>query len=102
MEKELKPLFKKVIFQKLDNPYVESKTDSGVYIPNAHMSSDSGLVEDAEEMIIYGEVVEIGDQCTEVKIGDGIFVSKMSALWIPFMDQGFMLVDELNIMSLIR
>ena len=102
VERELKPLYSKIIFKVRENPYLKKQTDAGIWMPDTFKNSDSDKIEQQEQLIVYGDVLEVGSECTEIKPGDGIFVSVMSCYHIPFYDHGYQMTDERNVLSLIR
>lgn len=98
---QIKPLGNYVIVKPFkENPFQKVKVsesgiiyDLGGYQPE-YKNSDTGDLEEAEQMIITGVVIETGPDCKYLKVGDTIMWDKPTALPIPFFSFGFYRVNE--------
>jgi co-chaperonin GroES (HSP10) len=104
MKKEIMPLFNNVILRPYsENPYVETVTKTGlIYNDGDFDNSDSGEHEQMDLQIKCAEVVEVGPECKYTKVGDDVYFNVFSARPVPFQRQGFILCNELNILSIMN
>lgn len=105
---EIKPTYSNVLIKPFDsNPFQQIKrvgaliVDTGGYTPE-YKSSDTGEWEEQEQAIAVATVIEVGPECKNVKPGDAIFYSKISAIPIPFYKQGFYSINEHSILQMVN
>ena len=97
-ELELLPEGNKVIILPYPtNPYKKIKV-GGIYLGNngSFLNPDSGEMDTEKELVVCGKIIEIGRSCKEARVGDDIFYIKNSALPLPFMSQGYVVIAEPN------
>lgn len=104
MKKEIMPIYSNIILRPYkNNPYVIEKTESGlIYNDEDFDNEDSGEHEKQELVIMCAEVVEVGPECKYVQVGDDVYFNVFSARPVPFQRQGFMLCNEMNIISVMN
>ena len=105
---EIKPMFNRVIITLFEqNPFqkitVENGiiTDLGGFAPE-YKNTDSGEIEEEEQMILVGVVQEAGPDCKYIREGDTVFVGKESIRPIPFFKQGFWTIGEQQIIAVVN
>lgn len=105
-EFEVFPLFNYVFVEGKENPHIQKVTESGLFLPrgvNATEQEGSGSRLDAMEQIVrYGEVVEAGPECKELKKGDGVYFDVRSVMPIPFGKLGVIRLNEQNVLAYVR
>ena len=97
------PLFNNVILRPYtDNPYIHQTTEDGLILntEGTFDNTDSGEKEMLERMIACGQVIEVGPDCKYVRVGDDVYFNRASARPVPFMNQGFFLCNEQNLLSI--
>lgn len=104
--KEVKPLSNYVLISPIkDNPYIETKTESGILIPKglAHEQADgSGRMESLEEIIKLGLIEEVGPDVKTLQQGDEVYFDIRSVRPVPFGREGVMHVNENNVIAYVR
>lgn len=106
---EIKPMFNRVLITLFDkNPFQKitmSKsgliTDMGGLNPT-YKNTDSGQIEEAEQIIIVGVVQEVGPDVKYTKVGDTVFIDKNSTRPVPFYKQGFHCLSEQQIIAVVN
>lgn len=84
------------------NPYryIET-TESGLIVglesSKTYKSNDTGEVEQNNEVIKCGKVLQIGPDCKNVHIGDDVFFTAFDELKLPFRKKGWVMVSEMRI-----
>lgn len=106
---EIMPINAGVLVQPYaENPFQKVKvTDSGIIYDLGgkrpeYKNNDTGEMEEAEDYIHVGVVVEAGPSCKWLKRGDTIMWNKPSEMPIPFYSMGLMLVNEQHVMCVIN
>lgn len=87
------------------NPYVNAISKGGVLLADSGGSfdnPDTGQKDTLKQAFTCGKVIEIGPDCKYVKRGDDVFYGANGARPVPFMNQGFYLISEQNIMVTIN
>jgi len=86
------------------NPYVKVMTDSGIFIePNgAYFNTDTGEMDKAEELVPCAKVIEVGADVKNIKNGDDIYYDHRTAYPLPFMNQGYRVVSEPQVIAIIN
>lgn len=106
---QIKPSFNRILVTLFNkNPFqriVTSKsgiiTDLGGLNPT-YKNTDSGEIEEAEQVIIVGVVQEVGPDVKYVKPGDTIFLDKGSARPVPFFRQGLHCLGEQQVIAIVN
>lgn len=106
---EIKPTFGRVIITLFDkNPFQRiTTTESGIItdlggLNPTYKNTDSGQIEEAEQIIRVGVVQEVGPDVKYIKAGDTVFVDKNSIRPIPFYKQGFWTLGENQIIAVVN
>lgn len=106
---EIMPMFAYALIQPFDkNPFQQIKiTDSGIITDLGGMtpqykSNETGHIEEEEQYIKVGTVVEVGHKCEFLQPGDIVFYTIASEVMVPFFKQGFVVVSEPRIMAVVN
>lgn len=107
---EIMPMFSYVLIKPMSvNPFQQLTIDksTGLILDTGGMapeykSQETGEIEESEQFIKVGEVVEVGHKCEFVKPGDMVFYTIASENPIPFFRQGFVTVSEQRIMAVVN
>ena len=106
---EIMPLYGYVLIKPFDeNPFQCVRTsDSGIITDLGGMaieykSNETGQMEETEQFIKVGTVIEVGHKCEFVKPGDLVFYTVASAITVPFYRQGFVVVNETRLMATVN
>lgn len=80
------------------NPYKKIKAGS-IYLGNdgSFKNPDTGEMDNLQEFIVCGKIIEVGPDCKRAIVGNDIFYIKNSAVPIPFMSLGYVSTNEPNI-----
>lgn len=90
-----------LLFKEAINPFLKLKTDSGIILmPGLADSKETGQIEELDQLIGFGLVEAVGDQCKYVKVGDGIFYDRRSVRAVPLKDVLWQ-YQERNIIALV-
>ena len=86
------------------NPYVRVLTESGIFIePNgSYFNTDTGEMDQSQELVPCAKVIEIGPDVKYVKIGDDVYYDSRTAYPLPFMNQGYKVTSEPQIIAIIN
>ena len=89
------------------NPFQEVKIEGGIITDLGGMtpeykSNETGEIEQEQQFIKVGTVIETGYECKFVKPGDVVFYTIASENMIPFFRQGFVTVAENRIMAIVN
>lgn len=106
---EIMPMFAYALIQPFEkNPFQQIKiTESGVITDLGGMtpdykSNETGEIEQEEQYIKVGTVIEVGHKCEFLKPGDIVFYTIASECMVPFFRQGFVVVNENRIMAVVN
>ncbi len=106
---EIMPMFGYVLIQPFEkNPFQQIKiTESGIITDLGGMtpqykSNETGEIEEEQQFIKVGSVVEVGHKCEFLKPGDVVFYTIASETMVPFFKQGFVVVNENRIMAVVN
>ena len=106
---EIMPMFGYVLIQPFEkNPFQQIKiTESGIITDLGGMtpqykSNETGEIEEEQQFIKVGSVVEVGHKCEFVKPGDVVFYTIASETMVPFFKQGFVSVNENRILAVVN
>lgn len=106
---EIMPMSAYALIQPFEkNPFQQVKiseggiiTDLGGLTPQ-YKSNETGEVEEEQQFIKVGTVIETGHKCEFLKPGDIVFYTIASETMIPFFRQGFVVVNESRIMAVVN
>ena len=105
---EIMPGTSYVLIKPFDtNPFQEVKVEGGIITDLGGMtpeykSNETGEIEQEQQFIKVGTVIETGYECKFVKPGDVVFYTIASENMIPFFRQGFVTVAENRIMAIVN
>lgn len=106
---EIMPMFGYALIKPFDqNPFQKVKvtssgiiTDLGGYTPT-YKSHETGEIEEEQQYIKVGTVIEIGHKCEFLKPGDIVFYTIASECMVPFYKLGFVVVNENRILAVVN
>lgn len=106
---EIMPMGSYALIKPFDtNPFQQVKvtssgiiTDLGGLTPQ-YKSNETGEIEEEEQFIKVGTVIEVGHKCEFLKEGDIVFYTVASEAMVPFFKQGFVVVAEQRIMAIVN
>lgn len=106
---EIKPTFNRLLitlfdknpFQKITTTRSGIITDMGGLAPT-YKNTDSGEIEEAQQMILVGVVQEVGPDVKYIKPGDTIFMDRNSAKPVPFYKQGLHCLSEQQVIAIVN
>ena len=106
---EILPMVNYVLIQPFDkNPFQQIKmTDSGIVtdlggLTPEYKSNETGNIEQEEQFIKVGTIIETGYKCEFLKPGDVVFYTIASETMVPFFRQGFVVVNENRIIAVVN
>lgn len=106
---EIMPLSTYVLVKPFDqNPFQQIKISSSGIITDLggmtleHKSQETGEMEEDQQFIKVGTVIEVGHKCEFVRPGDLVFYTIASETPVPFYKQGFIVVSELRIIAVVN
>ncbi len=106
---EIMPIYNYVLIKPFsENPFQRIvKSDSGIILDLGGQkpkfkNQDNGEVEEEEQFIHVGTVLEAGKECKYVKQGDTVMWTRVSEVPVPFYKQGLVLVNETRIIVVIN
>lgn len=106
---EIMPMFGYALIKPFDqNPFQKVKvtssgiiTDLGGYTPT-YKSQETGEIEEEQQYIKVGTVIEVGHKCEFLKPGDVVFYTIASECMVPFYKLGFVVVNENRILAVVN
>lgn len=106
---EIMPMFGYVLIKPFEqNPFQQIKvsksgliTDLGGYAPT-YKSNETGQIEEEQQYIKVGTVIETGHKCEFIKEGDIVMYTIASECMVPFYKMGFVVVNENRILAVIN
>lgn len=106
---EIMPMFNYALIKPFDNnPFQKIKTtksgiitDLGGFAPT-YKSNETGEIEEEQQYIKVGTVIEVGNKCEFLKPGDVVFYTIASEVMVPFYKLGFVVVAEQRIMAVVN
>jgi len=105
---EIKPVFEGILIKPYDeNPFQKIKVEGGIITDlggqkPTYKSKETGEVEEEEQFVHTGLVLDVGPKVQYIQEGDVVFWRKPSELPIPFFKQGLVLVSEHSIVSVVN
>lgn len=106
---EIMPMFNYALIKPFEqNPFQQVKvsksgliTDLGGYAPQ-YKSNETGEIEEEQQYIKVGTVIEVGHKCEFLKPGDVVMYTIASECMVPFYKMGFVVVAEQRILAVIN
>ena len=106
---EIMPMTNHVLVKPFEkNPFQQIKvTESGIITDLGGMtpevkSNETGQLEEEQQFIKVGTVIETGPKCEFLKEGDVVFFTIASEMMVPFFRQGFVVVNENRIIAVVN
>lgn len=106
---EIKPTFNRILVTLFDkNPFQKITTTSSGIITDmggltpTYKNTDSGEIEEAQQIIIVGVVQEVGPDVKYIKVGDTIFIDRNSVRPVPFYKQGLHCLSEQQVIAIVN
>lgn len=86
------------------NPYARIVTESGIFIePNGtYFNPDTGKLDQADELVGCAKIIEIGPDVKYIHVGDDVYYDSRTAYPLPFMNQGYKVTSEPQIIAIIN
>ena len=104
---EIMPMTNHVLVKPFEkNPFQQIKvTESGIITDLGGMtpevkSNETGQLEEEQQFIKVGTVIETGPKCEFLK--EGVFFTVASEMMVPFFRQGFVVVNENRIIAVVN
>lgn len=86
-----------------ENPYLKKVNEVGIILDKSTFNNqDTGTKDDLDLGIPCAKVVEVGPDVKHVKRGDEIIYMAQRVLPVPFMNTGFLLLNEGAVMCVIN
>jgi hypothetical protein len=106
---EIMPMSSYVLVKPFDkNPFQKIKvsdsgiiTDLGGFTPT-YKSNETGQVEEEQQYIKVGTVIETGSKCEFLQAGDIVFYTIASECMVPFYKLGFVVVNENRVLAVVN
>lgn len=106
---EIMPMFGYALIKPFEqNPFQKIKTtssgiitDLGGFAPT-YKSNETGEIEEEQQFIKVGTVIEVGHKCEFLKPGDVVFYTIASECMVPFYKLGFVTVNENRIIAVVN
>lgn len=106
---ELKPIHEQIIIKPFEhNPFQKMEvsngiiTDTGGFKINVAQNPITGKMEEQEQIILTGLVVEVGPEVKYVQVGDVVFYHRRNRIPIPFFKQGFYNLEERYVLAVVN
>lgn len=105
---EIKPTFNRLLVTLFDkNPFQKVTVKGGIIVDMGglaptYKNTDSGEIEEAQQMILVGVVQEVGPDVKYIKVGDTIFMDRNSARPVPFYKQGLHCLSEQQVIAIVN
>jgi len=93
-QKNLFPLFDRIVLIAKPNPYIPKKTKSGIHKVETFRNSSTNETVKIEASTIFAEVVEIGPSVTQVAIGDEVIINRHAGIAVDFYEGHFVIIHE--------
>lgn len=106
---EIKPINEQLIIKPFEhNPFQKIKiesgiiTDTGGFKVNVDKNPITGKMEEQEQVILTGCVMEVGPEVKYIQPGDIVFYHRRNRIPIPFFKQGFYNLEERNVLAVVN
>ena len=67
-----------------------------------YKNTDNGQIEEEEQFIKVGTVIEVGPECRYLKQGDAVFYPKNACIPVPFYKQNLIQVNETRVLAVVN
>lgn len=107
-EMEIMPLYRRILVKPFPvNPFQRMKMENGIItdlggLTPEHFSQETGEMEEDQQVIFVGTVIEAGPECKYIRQGDVIFYNKNCALPVPFFKQGLWCFGEDQVIAVVN
>lgn len=105
---EIMPMGNYVLIKPFDvNPFQQIKVENGIItdlggLTPSYKSNETGEIEESEQYIKVGTVIETGYDCKFIQTGDVVFYTIASEVPVPFFRQGFVTVAEPRVIAIVN
>lgn len=105
---EIRPMFNRVLIGLFDvNPFQRVTVKNGIItdlggLNPQYKNTDTGEIEEAEQIIVVGVVQHVGPECKYIKENDTVFVDKNSLRPVPYFKQGYYCLGEQQIIAVVN
>ncbi len=106
---EIKPMYDHILIQPYkQNPFqrIERQgsiiTETNGFKINVDKNPITGKMEEQEQVILTGCVMEVGPTVKYLKVGDVVFYHKRNAIPVPFFKQGFYDLGEYHVLAAVN
>lgn len=106
---EIKPMFSRLIVKPFkQNPFQQMTVkngliiDAGGFTPHTQINPMTGKYEEQNQFIVTGCVIEVGPDVKYLTEGDVIYYRVDTAVPVPFFKQGFISVDEKQVIAVVN
>lgn len=100
--KEIYPIMNNVMIEiHRENPYKRIFKDNEIEMTNDFINPDSGMIDELENNVFFGEVIEAGPECEFVKPGDDIIFDHRCIFPVPFLGHEYWMLNEQSIKAVI-
>lgn len=106
---EIKPLTDHVLIKPYkQNPFQKMEIKGGIVVDtggfqmNVAKNPVTGKMEEQEQVICTGVIVEVGPTVKYLKVGDVIFYHRRNIVPIPFFKQGFYDIAEYHVLAVVN
>lgn len=106
---EIKPLTDHVLFKPYkQNPFQKMEVKNGIIIDTGGFQTNvaknpiTGKMEEQEQIICTGCIMEVGPTVKYLKVGDVIFYHRRDIVPIPFFKQGFYDIAEYRVLAVVN
>lgn len=106
---EIKPLTDHVLIKPYkQNPFQKMEIQNGIIVDtggfqmNVAKNPISGKMEEQEQIICTGVIVEVGPTVKYLQVGDVIFYHRRNIVPVPFFKQGFYDIAEYQVLAVVN
>lgn len=86
-----------------ENPYLKKVNENGILLDNKTFDNpDTGTKDELDLGIPCAKVVEVGPDVKQIKAGDEVIYVAGRATPVPFMNSGFLLINEGAVLCIIN
>lgn len=84
------------------NPYRKVISNNGILLPDGDFfNPDKGEFDKLEQNTVCGKIMEVGKNCTDVKVGDDVYYDKRTTWPIPFLGLGYISTSEPQLLAIL-
>lgn len=106
---DIRPMYSRILVKPFDvNPFQAMKIESGIivdaggYTPHTQKNPITGKIEEQEQLIKCGAVVEVGPDTKYLQVGDVVYYAKVSAIPMPYFKLGLVSLDEKQVFAVVN